>query len=78
VTTASDDAMLAGCMAVNSSATSVGISTPAGLDEAWDVAGKRNELSDGIQASAGPSGDERWSFSSPREWGGWVTALRPS
>jgi hypothetical protein len=69
--------MLVGCMAINSSSASVTISTPGGLTEAWDVAGKRHELSDGPQAAAGSSGPKTWTFSGSREWAGWMVALRP-
>jgi hypothetical protein len=77
VTTMASNAMLVGCMAINSSSTAVSITAPSGMVEAWDIGGKRHELSDVIQAAAGPSGDKTWRFSSGREWAGWLTALRP-
>jgi hypothetical protein len=69
-------AMLIGCMAINSSSTAVTISSPSGMAEAWDVGGKRHELADAIQSTAGPSGPKTWSFSAGREWAGWLGALR--
>jgi hypothetical protein len=77
VTTASAGAMLVGCMAINSSVTTIGITPPSGLVEAWDIGGKRNALADGLQSAAGPSGDKPWTFTSSRDWAGWLVALRP-
>jgi hypothetical protein len=48
------------------------------MSQAWDLAGKRSQLDDGVQAAAGPTGAQTWQFSSAREWAGWLTALRPS
>ena len=76
VTTVTDGAMLVGCMAVNSSSTAITIGSPPGLVEAWDLGGKRHELADGAQDLAGPSGPKTWTFSSGREWAGWLVALR--
>ena len=56
----------------------VTIATPPGMTEAWDVAGKRNELSDALQASTGPSGTKTWTLNSVREFAGWLVALRPA
>lgn len=70
--------MLVGCMAINSSSTAVTIASPGGMAEAWDIGGKRHELADGLQATAGPSGDKTWTFSAGRAWGGWLAALRPN
>jgi PKD repeat protein len=78
VTTVSPNAMVVGCMGINSSSTSVAIATPPGLSLAWDVAGKRNQLADGVQAAAGPSGTKTWTLSSAREFAGWLVALRPA
>lgn len=77
VTTATANAMLVGCMAINSASTAVTIGSPAGMSQAWDIGGKRHELADGPQAMAGASGPKAWTFSSGREWAGWLTALRP-
>lgn len=77
LTTVTPDAMLVGCMAVNSSSTSVGIASPGGMTAAWDLGGKRQELADGAQPDAGPSGNKTWTFSASREWAGWLVALRP-
>jgi hypothetical protein len=77
VTTASANAMLVGCMAVNSSKTTVAIASPGGMTQAWDIGGKRHELADGLQTAAGPSGDKTWTFSASRAWAGWLAALRP-
>ena len=76
VTTVTDRAMLVGCVAINSSSTAITIGSPAGLAEAWDIGGKGHELADGTQALAGPSGPKTWTFSSGREWAGWLVALR--
>jgi hypothetical protein len=78
VTTATSGAMLVGCMAINSGNTSVLIGPPVGMAEAWDIGGKRQELADHVQGAAGPSGSRTWTFSSAREWAGWLVALRPS
>ena len=48
------------------------------MAEAWDIGGKRHELADQTQAAAGPSGSKTWTFSSTREWAGWLVALRPN
>ena len=76
VTTVTDRAMLVGCIGINSSNATITIGSPAGLVEAWDLGGKRHELADGAQAVAGPSGPKTWTFSSGREWAGWLVALR--
>ncbi len=78
VTTVSPNAMLVGCVGINSSSTAVTIATPADLGEAWDIGGKRQELADGLQAAAGPSGTKTWTLSSAREFAGWLVALRPA
>ena len=78
VTTATPGAMLVGCMAINSSSTGVSIASSSGMTEAWDIGGKRHELADHAQAAAGPSGSKTWTFSSAREWAGWLVALRPN
>jgi hypothetical protein len=70
--------MLVGCMGLNSSSTSTTISSPSGMDQAWDIGGKRHELADGVQPTAGASGARTWAFSSSRAWAGWLLALRPS
>ncbi|MGH2706839.1 MAG: hypothetical protein ACRDJF_00975 [Actinomycetota bacterium] len=77
VTTSVPNVMLAGCMAINSSATSITIASPSGMSPAWDLGGKRHQLSDGLQAGAGASGDKVWTFSTSRAWAGWLAALRP-
>ncbi len=78
VTTTSAGSMLVGCVGINSAATSVSITSPTGMDEAWDIGGKRHELASGLQAAAGPSGGKTWAFSASREWSGWLVALRPN
>lgn len=78
LTTATPGAMLVGCMGINSSSTAVLIDPPSGMTEAWDIGGKRQELADHVQAGAGPSGSKTWTFSSTREWAGWLVALRPN
>ena len=75
VTTTTANAMLVGCMGVNSS--SVTLTSPAGLSQAWEVGDRRFELADGRQATAGGSGAKTWTFSASREWAGWLVALRP-
>ena len=77
VTTSVANARLIGCIAVNSGNASLLITSPAGMSQAWDIAGKRQELADQAIAAAGPSGTRTWSFSSSREWAGWLVALRP-
>ena len=77
VTTSTANAMLVGCMGIDSSSTGVLITSPAGMTEAWDIGGKRHELADALQAAIGSSGAKTWTFSSGREWAGWLVALRP-
>jgi hypothetical protein len=77
VTTPTPGAMLIGCMGINASPTTVSISSPSGMSQVWDIGGKRHELADGLQASAGASGAKTWAFSASREWAGWLSALRP-
>jgi PKD repeat protein len=78
VTTSTSGAMLVGCMGLNTGSTSISITGPAGLAEGWDLAGKRHWYGDGLLGAAGPTGSRTWSFSSSREWSGWLVALRPS
>lgn len=77
VTTSAADDMLVGCLGINSGATTVTITGPTGMSEAWDLGGKRNELDDALQPAAGPSGSRTWTFSASREWAGWLAALDP-
>ena len=77
VTTTTAGAMLVGCMAINSSSATSLITSPSGMTQAWDIAGRRNELADGLQASAGASGSKSWTFNVARDWAGWLAALRP-
>jgi len=74
VTTTTANAMLVGCMGVNSSST--GINSPAGMTQAFEVGGKKGEMDDGLQAAAGSSGTRTWTFGASREWAGWLVALR--
>jgi hypothetical protein len=78
VTTSTSGAMLVGCMGINSGSTSISITGPAGLNRAWDLDGKRHWYGDGLLGAAGPTGSRTWTFSSGREWAGWLVALRPS
>lgn len=75
VTTTAANAMLVGCMSVNSS--SVTLTSPAGMSQAVETGARRFEVADGIQAAAGASGAKTWNFSAAREWAGWLVALRP-
>ena len=77
VTTGAANAMLVGCVAINSSNTAITVASPVGMAQAWDVGGKRHEFADGVQSAAGASGSKSWTFSAGREWAGWLTALRP-
>jgi PKD repeat protein len=70
--------MLVGCMGINSGSTAIGITGPSGLGEAWDIGGKRHEYGDGLLAQAGATGPRTWTFTSSREWSGWLVALKPS
>ncbi|MCW2765197.1 MAG: hypothetical protein JWO11_1156 [Nocardioides sp.] len=74
VTTTTANAMLVGCMSVNSS--SVTLSSPAGMTQVAETGDRRFELADGLQPTAGPSGTKTWTFSAAREWAGWLVALR--
>ncbi|OAE02745.1 phytase [Arthrobacter sp. OY3WO11] len=75
VTSTTPNAMLVGCMSVNSS--SVTLTSPAGMSQAAETGARRFEVADGILAAAGSSGAKAWTFSSAREWAGWLVALRP-
>ncbi len=78
VTTTTAGAMLVGAIAINSSNTTIAITGPSGMTEVYDLGGKRTELDDALQATAGSSGDKSWTWSSgsQREWAGWLVALR--
>jgi hypothetical protein len=77
VTTTTANAMLVGCMGVNSASAT--LSSPSGMTQAVETTGgRRLELADGLLAAAGPSGAKSWTFSTTREWAGWLVALRPS
>jgi PKD repeat protein len=76
VTTATSNTMVVGCMGINTGSTAVTIGAPTGMSAAWDLGGKRQELDDAIQATAGTTGSKTWKFSSSREWAGWLAALR--
>ncbi|MBA2465533.1 MAG: PKD domain-containing protein [Nocardioidaceae bacterium] len=76
VTTATDNAMLVGCIGLNSGSASITITGPTRMSQAWDIAGKRQELDDAVQPTAGTTGSRTWQFSSGREWAGWLAALR--
>ncbi|MET3708990.1 Ig-like domain-containing protein [Arthrobacter sp. UYEF6] len=78
VTTTTAGAMLVGAVAINSSNTTIAIAGPSDMAEVYDLGGKRTELDDGLQATAGSSGSKSWVWSSGslREWAGWLVALR--
>ena len=78
VTTTTSATMLVGCMGVNSSTPAVDFATPEGMADVWDLAGKRHDFAEGLQATAGATGDKTWTFAVRREWAGWLAALRPS
>ena len=75
VTTTTANAMLVGCMSVNSG--SVTLTSPAGMTQAIETGARRFEVADGVQAAAGPGGAKTWTFSAAREWAGWLVAVRP-
>jgi len=75
VTTTTANAMLVGCMGVNSSSAT--LASPAGMTEVVETGARRFELADGLQPAAGASGTKTWTFSSAREWAGWLVPLRP-
>ncbi|MCW2576975.1 MAG: hypothetical protein JWR28_1124 [Modestobacter sp.] len=77
VTTTTANAMLVGCMGVNSSASTSTITPPADMTQAWDLGGKRHEYADGLRSAAGATGDRTWTFNASRAWAGWLVALRP-
>jgi hypothetical protein len=76
VTTTTPNAMLVGCMSVNSS--SVTLTSPTGMSQVIETGARRFEFADGIQATAGASGAKTWTFSAARDWAGWLAALRPN
>jgi hypothetical protein len=78
VTTSTQGAMLIGGIAINASPTSVTIASPAGMNERWDLAGKRQQFDDQLQPTAAPSGTRQWTYSSAREAAAWLAALRPA
>jgi hypothetical protein len=78
VTTSIANAMVVGCMAANSSTATIAITGPAGMAEAWDLEGKRQELDDAVQPPAGASGAKSWTFNAARAWAGWLGALKPA
>jgi PKD repeat protein len=78
VTTTVANAMLVGCAAANSSSMSLTIGSPPGMTDAWDITGKRQQLADGTQATAGSSGNKTWTLNSSRASAGFLAALRPS
>jgi PKD repeat protein len=75
VTTTTANAVLVGCMGINSGSTA--ITAPAGLNEAWELGVRVSQFSDGVQAAAGSSGAKTWTFNASRAWAGWLVALRP-
>ena len=60
--------MLVGCVGINSSSTTIVLSSPVGMSEAWDVGGKRQEVADQLLTAAGATGSRTWWISSGREW----------
>jgi len=76
VTTSAPNAMLVGCVGINSSSTGALITSPSGMAQAWDIGGKRQELADGIVGPAGATGTRTWTMSQSRAWAGWLVALR--
>jgi acid phosphatase len=76
VTTSTPNTMLVGCVGINSSSNGATITSPAGMTQAWDIAGKRHEAADGNSGPAGPTGPRTWTMSQSRAWGGWLVALR--
>lgn len=76
VTTATDNAWLTLFVAANSG--SVAITEPSGWNERAEVGGKRNEVSDVEQASAGASGNKTATLGASRAWGTIMYALRPA
>ena len=77
VTTTTSNTMLVGCMGINSGAPTVTITAPTGMSELWDLAGKRQETDDALQALVGETASRTWTFSTGREWAGWLVVLRP-
>jgi hypothetical protein len=78
VTTTLPGAMVIGAVSINSSNASLLIAGPDAMTERWDLAGKRHEYDDVIQAAVGSSGEKTWTFSSARAAAGWLAALRPA
>jgi hypothetical protein len=77
MSTTTPNDMLVGCMGINATSASVGITAPSGMSPAWDINGRRQQLSDVVLPAAGSTGDRTWSFSAGRAWAGWLVALRP-
>ena len=75
VTTTTQNAMLVGCMSVNSSSAT--LTSPNGMSQVVETGARKFEFADGIQATSGASGAKTWTFSATREWAGWLAALRP-
>jgi hypothetical protein len=74
VTTTTADAMLVGCMGIDSGSAT--LTSPSGLSQAWELTVRSSELADGVQDQAGASGAKTWTFASP-DWAGLLVALRP-
>jgi parallel beta-helix repeat protein len=70
--------MLVGCLGINSSSTTITLSSPSGMTQAWDPGGKRHEFADQLLDAPGPTGSRTWTMSSARDWVGWLAALRPA
>lgn len=75
-TTTAAGSKLVGCMGINSGSHDVTITEPAGMDPAWNLGAKRQQLSDIDLGAAGQSPDRTWELNSPRESAGWLIALR--
>lgn len=77
ITTATNGAMVFAAVSVNSSTTTITEGSSL-LTEIYEVGGKKLEADDGIQASAGDTGLQSYTFGASRACAGIVWALRPS
>jgi hypothetical protein len=68
--------MLVGCLGINANSLALGITSPAGMTQVWDIGGKRHEVADQPLSSGGATGSRIWSISASRAWAGWLAVLR--
>lgn len=77
VTTASNGAMLIGGLGFDSSNPAA--TPPSGWTEVWETSGGQvAEQANRVQATAGATGTDTWTFSTAKAVAAWRTALKPA